>query len=316
MKKRKIVAAGIVLTASLSALPVQTKAEITSPEVYIALGDSVAAGVTPNESVDAGYTDIIAAELGQSGLLAAFSKDFAVPGFTTSNVLELFDNEAVRDSVSQATMITLSAGANNVLGLVQQDDLGQTVSYNQLTANFALNNMRIEYGEILDTIQELNPDADIYAIGYYFPYPHVKEKQQDGVRKVLETVNTIIQNEAESRGLTYVPVAEEFNAAGTAYLPNPTDVHPNQEGYVSIANSFFDVAAPFLEASINDIPPNPGLSPFIQELLEQNPQMQMQSSPEEAEQPEEMELEGTAEDGIGHSFKDPDNLLGYSRMMT
>ena len=35
-------------------------------EVYIAIGDSLAAGQTPNRAIDTGYTDLIAQELQRS----------------------------------------------------------------------------------------------------------------------------------------------------------------------------------------------------------------------------------------------------------
>ncbi|MEW9502557.1 SGNH/GDSL hydrolase family protein [Jeotgalibacillus marinus] len=266
---KKVVIAGIALI--LFAFPLsnlKAEAAFASPEVYVALGDSVAAGTTPNGSLDAGYSDIIANVLAQNGLLAGFSKDFAVPGFTTAHILELLENDEVRQGLEQATMITLSAGANNVLGLVQQDALGQTIIYNQLTANFALNQMRIQYGKLLDEIKAINPTATIYAIGYYFPYPHVLETQQQGVRKMLETVNTIIENEAAARDVTFIDVAWGFDENGIDFLPNSTDVHPNQAGYVSIAKSFFDVTDPRFDVTLEHIPPNPGMSPFLEELMQ------------------------------------------------
>ena len=33
--------------------------------------------------------------------------------------------------------------------------------------------------------------------------------------------------------------AEEFNVHAKDYLPNPADIHPNKDGYLVIANSFW-----------------------------------------------------------------------------
>ncbi|MDG5470424.1 GDSL-type esterase/lipase family protein [Jeotgalibacillus sp. ET6] len=252
---------------SLAVFSSPAKAEISTPQVYVALGDSVAAGATPYESLDAGYADIIADTLAQNGLLAAFSKDFAVPGFAVSDIHELLDEEEIRQTVSQASLITLSAGANNILGLVRQDAAGRTVIYDQLTANYTLNQMRIQYGDLLDEIQDINPEASIYAMGYYFPYPHVLEAQQEGVRKMLDLVNRIIENEASKRNIEFVDAGADFDEFGMEYLPNPVDVHPNQQGYLSMANSFFSVAEPALKAANGNIPPNPGMSPFLESLM-------------------------------------------------
>jgi len=294
MKKwRRNFSTGTIVTImAFSIAPTTSFAQISSPQVYVALGDSVAAGATPYEELDAGYSDIIANKLSQNGLLAGFSKDFAVPGFATGDVLELLETEEVKQSVESATLITLSAGANNVLGLVQQDANGRTVQFDQLTANFILNQMRVQYGELLDEIQSINPDAELYALGYYFPYPNVLQTQQQGVRKMLDLVNQIIENEANSRGVPFIDVAERFDPNGEEYLPNPTDVHPTQQGYLSIANSFFDVVDDRFSVSENDIPPNPGMSPFIEQLLEENQNQQAVTNENIEEEPienEEME---------------------------
>lgn len=297
-------AAGISMALTLLAFPLSpAKAEINKPEVYVALGDSVAAGATPYDSLDAGYTDIIANKLAQKGLLGAFSKDFAVPGFATANIIELLDTAEVRQAVEQATMITLSAGANDVLGLVQQDAGGKTVAYDQLTANAVLNQMRIQYGELLDEVQLINPDAAIFAVGYYFPYPHVMETQQQGVRKMLATVNTIIENEAKARDIEFIDVAEGFDKDGIDYVPNPTDVHPNQEGYAAIASSFFAQVDPSFEVSLSDIPPNPGMSPFLEQLMESNGSQNQTAPRGEGQTPSE----NAPEDNAGNPAESPEN---------
>ncbi|MGD7043818.1 SGNH/GDSL hydrolase family protein [Jeotgalibacillus proteolyticus] len=314
MNTKKNITFKIGLSASILSLAVFTssaKAEISTPQVYVALGDSVAAGATPYESLDAGYADIIADTLAQNGLLAAFSKDFAVPGFAVSDIDELLDEEEIRQTVSQASLITLSAGANNILGLVRQDAAGRTVTYDQLTANYTLNQMRIQYGDLLDEIQDINPEASIYAIGYYFPYPHVLSTQQEGVRKMLDLVNEIIENEATKRSIDFVDAGADFDGAGLEYLPNPVDVHPNQQGYLSIANSFFAEAEPALQAAEENIPPNPGMSPFLENLMppeqteeetaaDQAGELNQDPSEDEQEVPQEG-TPGISEDGTGET---------------
>ncbi|PPA71889.1 GDSL-type esterase/lipase family protein [Jeotgalibacillus proteolyticus] len=287
------------------------KAEITTPQVYMALGDSIAAGATPYNELDAGYTDIIAAKLSEQGLLAAFSKDFAVPGFAADNILDLLDEKEVRNGIEQATLITLSAGANNVLGLVQQDPGGRTVQFNQMTANFILNQMRIQYGELLDEIQMINPTAEIYAVGYYFPYPNVLETQQQGVRKMLSLVNEIIQNEAENRDITFIDVAEQFDENGLQYVPNPTDVHPNQLGYLSMANSFFDQVTPGIQATEGDIPPNPGMSPFLEELMNESGMTMDEPDVEAGNEAVVPDEESTPEDSLQEEDTAPDEVEDF-----
>ena len=85
-------------------------------EVYIALGDSLAAGQTPHTQIDAGYTDFIALQLMRHGKLAHFSKELTFPGYRVGNVIETVKSEKATALLEEATLITISAGRSRVLG--------------------------------------------------------------------------------------------------------------------------------------------------------------------------------------------------------
>ncbi|WP_134685309.1 SGNH/GDSL hydrolase family protein [Brevibacillus migulae] len=55
---------------------------------YLALGDSLAAGVTPYNQIDDGYTDFLAEKIEELGFLGYYTNRFAVPGYTTEDVLD------------------------------------------------------------------------------------------------------------------------------------------------------------------------------------------------------------------------------------
>ena len=89
---------------------------------YVALGDSLAAGYTPNKTIDKGYTDFIAEKLNEEEVLGDY-QNFGVPGYTTDNVLASIDptNPVNADrilAISKAEIITLDVGANDLLNLI------------------------------------------------------------------------------------------------------------------------------------------------------------------------------------------------------
>src|SRR5437660_2682 len=108
-------------------------------ENYVALGDSLAAGQTPYQEIDAGYSDFIALRLGKMGQLRHYTKELAFPGFTTADVLERVKSEAAREVLANATLITISAGANDLLRLVQVNPTAGTLAFSQLQVDYALN---------------------------------------------------------------------------------------------------------------------------------------------------------------------------------
>ncbi|WP_100401417.1 SGNH/GDSL hydrolase family protein [Bacillus sp. FJAT-42315] len=241
MRKRICLYVVVFLLAVATALPV--KAEAAGLH-YVALGDSLAAGQTPNKEIGAGYADLIALSLQQSGSLASFSKNWAFPGYTTEQVLEQLDKKGAQQDVRKANIITISAGANDLLPLIRNDSVRGMLSYEPIPAAFALNRVRKTYIQLLDKIEKLNPHAEVYAMGYYFPYPHVKEQHKPSVEKQLGILNQIIKQEAERAGAHFVPVSSRFGNSAKSLLPNPKDVHPNTAGYLQMANSFLDVYTP------------------------------------------------------------------------
>lgn len=209
-----------------------------SGENYIALGDSLAAGQTPYQEIDAGYADLIALRLGLLGQLNSYAKGLAFPGFTTADVLERVQSDEASELLKNATLITISAGANDLLRLVQVNPNAGTLAFSQLQTDYALNVARKNMAEMLAELRVRAPQAKVFVMGYYFAYPNVHPSQKEGTNTQLVQLNTILQQQAEQAGATYVNVYDAFGLNAVNYLPNIADVHPNFEGYRQMANAF------------------------------------------------------------------------------
>lgn len=244
----------IILFISFGSITVDAKGS----EVYIALGDSLAAGQTPNRAIDTGYTDLIAQKLTTTGQLAFYSKALAFPGYTTADVLESIQTDEAKELLKKATLVTISAGANDLLQMVQVNSTSGSVAYQQISADFALNNARKNIAQIIKEVQALAPKAKIYVMGYYFAYPHVRESQKSGIKKELDRLQLILKKQSEANGATYVSVEESFGVNATTLLPNPADVHPTMEGYRLMANAFFSQYNKGIFVTQSELPaPNP-----------------------------------------------------------
>ena len=233
-------------------------AEAKGSEVYIAIGDSLAAGQTPNRAIDLSYTDLIAQKLTSTGQLSYYSKGLAFPGYTTADVLTKIQTDESKEVLKNATLVTISAGANDLLQMVQVNPTSGSIAYQQIYADFALNNVRKNIDQIIKEVQGIAPKAKIYVLGYYFAYPHVRASQKEGIKKELDRLHTILKNQSEVNGATYVSVEETFGINATTLLPNPADVHPTLEGYRIMANAFFSQYNSKLVVAQSELPePNP-----------------------------------------------------------
>jgi len=267
----------LLVAVFIFAMPVTNFAKLRTAENYVAIGDSLAAGQTPNREIDTGYTDLIAMRLRQTGQLTFYTKQLAFPGYTVDDVLKRVQREEAASLLSKATLITISAGANDLLRLVQVNMNAGTLTYSQLATDYALNNARKKMGVLLDELKTHAPNAKVYVVGYYFAYPYAHETQKQGTKAQLELLNAILKQEAESAGATFVPVYEAFGLDAKALLPNPLDVHPNMDGYRVMANAFLEkyTGSTALAISVGELPaPNPV-------TFEQLVQMQKTMKPKE-----------------------------------
>ncbi|MFJ5792444.1 SGNH/GDSL hydrolase family protein [Lysinibacillus sp. NPDC093197] len=246
-------------------------------ENYVALGDSLAAGQTPYQEIDAGYSDFIAMRLGKMGQLSHYTKELAFPGFTTADVLERVKSEEASEVLANASLITISAGANDLLRLVQVNPMAGTLAFSQLQVDYALNIARKNIAEMLAELKLRAPNAKVYVMGYYFAYPNVHATQKEGTNAQLMKLNTILEQQAEQAGMTYINVYDAFGLQATQFLPNIADVHPNFEGYRQMANAFLKSysGSDMLAISTSELPkPNPMT---FQEILQKQAESKKRS---------------------------------------
>ena len=254
MLKKQLIILFVVM--GLFLVPIQTSAQVFGPVSYVALGDSLAAGQTPTREIDTGYSDLIAQEIGRNQPLAFFSKELAFPGFTTTDVLERVQSKEAKPLLQNANVITISAGANDLLRLIQSDAKSGSLTFQQIPVDYSLNNVRKNMINILSDIKKIAPKAQVYVMGYYFAYPHARDSQKAGIAQQLNRLNEILAKVAEEADVQFVSVDAAFGENATGKVPNPADVHPNVEGYRDMANSFFNVYAKgAMQVVKNEIPP-------------------------------------------------------------
>jgi len=221
---------------------------------YLALGDSLAAGVTPNKTLDNGYSDFAAAALKEKNLLGSYSKAFAVPRHKTDDVLaDLRTNAQVREAVKSSNTITISVGANDLLKDAKLDPEKKVLVLDEKKVPDNLKNVAVNYALILAAIKELNPEAKVYVMGYYFSFPYVTDVQKPTLIELTKTLNNTIEGVSVAQGATFVSVYEKFGDDPKAYLPNPIDIHPNGEGYKIMSEALLEsLAKP--QVTAKDVP--------------------------------------------------------------
>ena len=145
----------------------------------------------------------------------------------------------LREAIAEAEVITISAGANDVLAHVQVDTTTGEIAFNHEELTTAFHQVASNYKGILGRISEVNPKAEVYVMGYYNPYPHLPEAIQPQLEQLLQQLNHSIVVGIEGTSAVFVPTAEQISEDYLTYLPNPQNIHLSKAGYKVVANQFY-----------------------------------------------------------------------------
>ena len=221
----------VMIGVLLTALPISAFAKSPAKKVidYVALGDSLAAGMTPIGGIDLGYPDYLANRFEQSQYTVDF-KNFGFPGYTSTNLAQdVLTRADVQTKIQEAEFITIDIGANDLLPAVA-DSTKVPVALGAVAANLQT---------ILAKIDQLNPTVKVYVMGYYNPFPYWPQAQQASILPLLDTFNGIIEARTIANGDTFVETDTIIAKDYQTYLPNPVNIHLSKEGYQLVAKEFW-----------------------------------------------------------------------------
>lgn len=221
---------------------------------YVALGDSLAEGYLNSGEMGDGYPIYIAQGIEDETLYEVNLTNYGVGGFTTVHVLQQLEQADVQQNIAQADIITIDIGANDILWEIGTDfdlsDPHELLRILQVVEN-AISTVRTNVGEIMSQINQLNPDAPVFFMGYYNALPYLDG--QENIQLMMGILNDTLQQVSESDGAIFVPTYDSFHGMHDIYLPNPNDIHPTKEGYEVIADLFLIEILPILPPQ-NSIP--------------------------------------------------------------
>ncbi|MBO0587679.1 S-layer homology domain-containing protein [Sporosarcina sp. E16_8] len=257
----------IVVPYHFSAAEIDTSAPSWAlPIDYLAIGDSLAAGVTPNNELGKGYADFLAESIREIGALKTYNKGFSYPGYKTTDVLNDIKLNVTKDiygigfeeksaklqqAIKDAEVITISAGANDILPLLKQDPVTGKATIDQKVALITLQQVGTNYKSIMAQINEINPDAQVYVMGYYNPFPYMSEDIQPLLKQLLDMLNKAIATGLVGTQAIFVPTGEVIASDYKTYLPNPENIHLSEAGYKKVTEQFWTnmrTANPGIEA--------------------------------------------------------------------
>ncbi|MED3623943.1 GDSL-type esterase/lipase family protein [Neobacillus thermocopriae] len=204
----------------------------SAKEIHLtAIGDSITYGT--GDPSKKGYIGRLHDALEMKTKVPVTVNNFAIPRYTTENVLNQLQDRQRKNSLKHADYIILFIGTN---------DFRKSARYqfNQLNLK-NMNNGKVRFSanlrKILCVIRNENHSAPILVLGLYQPYGEYQNQKE--ILTVIEDWNKEIINVLGQIEKTYfVPTIDLFlNKSKKKYFSD--SLHPNATGYQYIANRVF-----------------------------------------------------------------------------
>jgi lysophospholipase L1-like esterase len=194
----------------------------------VAIGDSLTEGVG-DETKSGGYVGILNHTFEDNNLNITV-ENYGKKGNRTDQLLKRLEKEDVASAIKQADIVLITIGANDIMNVLKSNFMNVTMEPFQ--------EERVKYIErlkaIFNKINDLNPDTQIYLIGFYNPFErHFGEIKELGM--IIDNWNDAGKIIAEEyNNVRYIPTKDLFINTNMDLLAED-EFHPNTSGYKQMA---------------------------------------------------------------------------------
>jgi lysophospholipase L1-like esterase len=194
----------------------------------VAIGDSLTEGVG-DETENGGYVGILKHTFEDNNLNISV-ENFGKKGNRSDQLLKRLDKEEIASAIKEADKVLITIGANDIMKVLKSNFMNVTMEPFQ--------EERLKYIErltaIINKINALNPDTQIYLIGFYNPFErHFGEIKELGM--IIDNWNNDGKSLAEEYdNVSYIPTKDLFSNTNINLLAED-EFHPNTSGYKLMA---------------------------------------------------------------------------------
>ncbi len=227
--------------------------------VYIALGDSLSAGVGASDPEATGFVPLVHKSLGEGfdllnlGHGGDTSRDLLDHGHLDEAIAEIQERNGDDDQANDVRLVTVEIGGNDLLDLYfslvltgtcpdLETSLQKPECMDPLAS--ALKGFEPNLRTILDRLQGADPSVRIVLLTLYNPFSgfgntaEVGELALEGMPDTpfLEGLNDIIRAQAGQRDIALVDLHPLFDGRAPELISGDL-IHPNDRGYQEMADA-------------------------------------------------------------------------------
>lgn len=206
----------------------------------VSIGDSLTEGVG-DETESGGYVGILNHTFEDNHINISI-ENFGKRGNRTDQLLERLETEEISASIKDADIVLITIGANDIMKVVRNN-------YTNLHIE-PFQEEKIKYVErltsIFNKINELNPESQIFLIGFYNPFERYfgDIEQLDMILDDWNQASESVTEEFEN--VSYIPTKDLFSNSTNNLLADD-NFHPNTSGYKLMAQRVLDYLNEYYE---------------------------------------------------------------------
>jgi acyl-CoA thioesterase I len=219
--------------------------------LYIALGDSVAAGIGSSLPRIRSYPAVVARLSDDVEGGAVIVENLAVPGETAATFRSNGQLQRLRDVVGAAgengvpvDLVTVTLGGNEMLAVRNAGPVERQASLDAFTIEFP--------AALADIREAVGPAAQLVVTTYYDLSEGDASIAQSDAWWIAQ-FNAVIAETAAAHGARVVEVGEVFRGNIRTYTYHPFDVHPTNAGHRAIAQAIWATLERDTDAPVVDV---------------------------------------------------------------
>ncbi|KKI92046.1 hypothetical protein WQ54_11435 [Bacillus sp. SA1-12] len=199
----------------------------------VAIGDSLTQGIG-DETESGGYVGILNNTFEDNNINITI-ENYGKRGNRTDQLLKRLEKKEVAESIQKANIVIITIGANDIMKIVRTNFTNLNIEL--------FNQEKPEYLErltaIFNKINEVNPNTNIYLVGFYNPFDRYFgdiEELQMIVNDWNESSKSVTE---EFDNVNYIPISDLFSHSDIELLSDD-QFHPNTSGYKLIAKRILE----------------------------------------------------------------------------
>ncbi|MDZ5472440.1 SGNH/GDSL hydrolase family protein [Bacillus sp. 31A1R] len=220
-----------------------TFAFFSNGKKIVAIGDSLTQGVG-DETDSGGYVGILNHTFEDNNLDISI-QNFGKRGNRTDQLLKRLETEEVASAVKDADIMLITIGANDIMKVIRSNYTNLKIEPFQEEKKKYV----VRLTAIFNKINELNPDIQVYLIGFYNPFERYfgDIEQLDMILNDWNEAGELVTEEYEN--INYIPTKDLFSHSSINLLADD-NFHPNTIGYKLMAQRVLEYLNKYEETEL------------------------------------------------------------------